>query len=223
MKFKTLCARCNSHLLGQLYDVELLKFVDGFQHHLRGITPTTPVAPIVHVRANLHAVARSVIGHLLAAHSIQDTQQFRENIGASESLRQYFLDPEAPFPDDWRLLCWPYFHERQVILRHTVWKDIASDHAGTYGHLLKFSPFAFWLINDAPENLHIGGQDITPAGNDNTQLSSVYFPMFRVPNALYPELPTNNTFLFNSGNQSSIARPYRNPNYTKKSPGKSKP
>lgn len=207
LRFKTICSTCNNYRLGQLYDVELLRFVNGFQSQLQVSGITTRIPPIIQVKANLHSVARAVVGHLLAAHSVRDTEQ-RSLHAQTDPLRAYFLNPESPFPEKWKLFCWPYFDRRQVIFRHMVWAKVLQSKEPMYGHLLKFTPFAFWLVENPHSSFDFVIQDITPNSNDPGQISSVYFPMYNVPHRKYPESPTDSMIILGAPEQTSVARPY---------------
>lgn len=210
LKFKTLCVRCNSQLLGLGFDPELKHFVDSMRVGLQKISMNVVLPRIVQLEADMHLIARSVIGHILAAHSVPDTETPRENIGASEVLRQYFLDPTAAFPQDWRLYCWPYLSRKQVILRHAAWLDTALSNAGdktVYGHVLKFLPFGFWLVYRQPTDFFIDGLEITPAGAPDAQRVPVSFNLRHAPHLLYPENPSDQKIMLFADDQSSVAMP----------------
>jgi hypothetical protein len=153
LRFQTICTKCNSHRLGAMFDPELKVFTDGMRVELIHASQQPVLPQYIQTSANLSLVARAVIGHILAAHAVSDTKIKLRNLGVSESLRKYFLDPLAPFPTDWRLFCWAYFSKRRVILRNTGWMDTSLPNPGENaftGHLLKFSPVAFWLTYNPP-------------------------------------------------------------------------
>ncbi|MBA5604240.1 hypothetical protein H3H36_02545 [Duganella sp. FT3S] len=192
LKFQTLCATCNNELLGLRYDPELKHFVDQMRIGMQAVARNVVLPRIVRVEAALHLVARSVVGHILAAHSVADTQNWRQDIGASESLRQYFLHSDHSFPEDWRLYCWPYLSRKQVILRHASWMNIAltTGDKTVYGHLLKFLPFGFWLVHNQPMDFIINALDITPRSAPDTTREAVSFDLRHAPHHLYPENPS---------------------------------
>lgn len=213
LKFKTICGHCNNELLGLKYDPELKLFVDGVRTALNNASRNVVLPRIVKAEANLHLVARSVIGHVLAAHSVAETQKKRDDLGASEELRQYFLNPNLPFPDDWRLYCWPYFSRKQIILRHAGWMDTSLSDPGNktvYGHLLKFLPLAFWLVHKQPIEFNIVPKEITPAGPFDTMRAMVAFDLRHTPHSSYPENPTGDYILLFANEQSSVSAPVIN-------------
>jgi hypothetical protein len=210
LKFKTLCATCNNELLGLSFDPELKYFVDNMHRGLQGVASNVVLPRIVRLEANLHLVAKSVIGHILAAHSVDDTQTWRPDIGASESLRQYFLNPGRHFPRDWRLYCWPYLSRKQVILRHAAWMDVSLSKPAektVYGHLLKFLPFGFWLVHNQPMEFVIDALDITPRGVPDATREVVSFNLRHAPHHLYPENPSGHHIMLFANEQSSVAAP----------------
>lgn len=210
LKFQTLCGTCNNDRLGLHYDPELKHFVDQMRTGMQAVARNVVLPRIVRVKADLHLVARSVVGHILAAHSVEDTQKWRDDIGASESLRQYFLHSEREFPSEWRLYCWPYLSRKQVILRHAGWMDISLPNAGdktVYGHILKFLPFGFWLVHNQPMEFTIDALDITPRGAPDLEPETVSFDLRQAPHHLYPENPSGHQIMLFANEQSSVAEP----------------
>lgn len=212
VKFKTLCARCNNELLGLRFDPELKYFVDTMLNGLTTVARNVLIPRIVRLEANLNLIAKSVIGHILASHSVDDTQVWREDIGASESLRHYFLNSNREFPEQWRLYCWPYLARKQIILRHAAWMDTSLSNAGdkiVYGHLIKFMPFGFWLVHNQPKDFFIDAIDVTPIGVPDSKREVVSFDLRHVPHHSYPENPPNPQVLLFSNEQSSVVVPDR--------------
>lgn len=211
LKFQTLCATCNSERLGLHFDPELKHFVHGMHAGMQAVARNVVLPRIVSLDANLHLVARSVIGHILAAHSADDTETWRQDIGASESLRQYFLDPDCAFPEEWRLYCWPYFSRKQVILRHASWMDVSLSspaQKAVYGHVLKFLPFGFWLVHNQPLEFVIDALDITPGDPSTSARETFSFDLRYAPHHLYPENPSGYHVMLFANEQSSVAAPH---------------
>lgn len=210
LKFKTICSDCNNGRLGTQFDPELKIFVDGMREGLQKAGLNVVLPRWVHAQANLHLVAKSVIGHVLAAHSVADTEVRREDIGASESLRKYFLEPDIAFPSKWQLYCWPYFSRKQIILRHASWMDVSLNDPSkksVYGHVLKFLPLGFWLVYDRPEEFIINAKDITPVGMPGMERETISFDVRRTPHMGYPEQPTGHQVMLFANEQSSMTSP----------------
>ncbi|MYN47636.1 hypothetical protein GTP23_21575 [Pseudoduganella sp. FT93W] len=210
LKFQTQCATCNNERLGLHFDPELKHFVDGMHVGMQAVARNVVLPRIIRLEANLHLVARSIIGHVLAAHSANDTQIWRQDIGASESLRQYFLHPDRAFPEEWRLYCWPYLSRKQVILRHASWMDVSLSSPAqktVYGHVLKFLPFGFWLVHNQPMEFVIDALDITPRGAPDAARETCSFDLRLAPHHLYPENPSGHRLMLFANEQSSVATP----------------
>lgn len=210
LRFQTLCGRCNSELLGLRFDPELKYFVDNMRTGMQKVALNVVLPRLVRVEVNLDLVARSIIGHILAAHSVSDTKNRRDDIGASEVLRQYFLHSESSFPDDWSLYCWPYFSRKQVILKHASWMDTALANArekSIYGHVLKFLPFGFWLVYKRHVEFAIDALDITPKGAPDAKRTLISFDLRHAPHYLYPENPSGHQIMMFANSQSSVAAP----------------
>lgn len=210
LKFRTICGECNNKRLGSIYDPELKSFVDGVREGLQNAGLNVVLPRWVRAQANLHLIAKSVIGHILASHSVADTEVWRSDIGASESLRRYFLEPDMAFPPEWRLYCWPYFSRRQIVLRHASWMDVSLNEPSkktVYGHVLKFLPLGFWLVHSQHDEFLIEAQDITPLGIPGNELENIAFDLRRTPHMGFPEQPTGHRIMMFADDQSSMTSP----------------
>lgn len=210
LKFRTICGVCNNERLGLRFDPELKIFVDSMREGLQKAGSNVVLPRWVHAKANLHLVAKSVIGHVLAAHSVADTEVWRRDIGASESLRKYFLEPDIAFPSDWRLYCWPYFSRKQIILRHASWMNVSLNDPSkkiVYGHVLKFLPLGFWLVYEQSDEFIITAKDITPAGMPRTERETISFDLRHTPHMGYPEQVTGHHVMLFANDQSSMTSP----------------
>jgi hypothetical protein len=212
IKFRTLCGECNNGRLGTRYDPHLKNFVDKIIGQLQWTaTRIVHAPPIIHADINSHAVAKALIGHLLASHSFVETETRHEDIGASNSLRDYFLEKRASFPKEWQIFCWPYTSRRQIIIKHLGVMDTSmreQNEKSVYGHILKFMPLAFWFVYNKSPNFQIPGIDITPVvewGSDN--LETVALDLRKVPRIHFPENPTGNFVVLFNNEQTSVALP----------------
>ena len=210
LKFKTICSDCNNGRLGAQFDPELKVLVNGVREGLQQAGSNVVLPRWVRAQANLHLVAKSVIGHVLAAHAVVDTEMRRQNIGASESLRQYFLAPDMAFPPEWRLYCWPYFSRKQIILRHASWMDVSLNNPSkkmVYGHVLKFLPLGFWLVYGQHDEFIITAQNITPVGKPGQERDTISFDLRHTPRMGYPEHASGHHVLLFANDQSSMTSP----------------
>lgn len=98
--FNTLCAECNNTVLGTRGDQDLQQFVAQYEKKcmnlLAGKLPFS-----INVKAN--RVARSVVGHMLAAKRFYD-----EECNVDKVMRKYVLDTSLTPPTDYSLLYYPY-------------------------------------------------------------------------------------------------------------------
>ncbi|MFJ2988318.1 hypothetical protein ACIPF8_10655 [Collimonas sp. NPDC087041] len=210
VKFRTICGGCNNTLLGTLYDPELKVFVTDMLTQIMQ-TANQVYARFVHIKIRTPLVIRALIGHMLAAHAVQETLEKRESLGANDSLRDYLLNPTATFPKDWRLYCWPYLSRQQVILKHAVLSDLSNFNLRTnplYGHVIKFLPLGFWFVHDQPSDYHISAFEITPPYDAETDfMETIIFNLNERPHFLFPETPQGNQMLAFADHQSSVASP----------------
>jgi hypothetical protein len=111
ISFKTLCEDCNE-MLGTMFDPALIEFSGSVR--LYGKSKLRPPWPII-IDARPMAIARSVLGHLLAAKEVPDESLM------DEKVRNFVVDPSAPLPSDLNIFYWFYPFAMQV-----VWRDIPS-------------------------------------------------------------------------------------------------
>lgn len=131
VKFRSLCQRCNNELLGARYDPALIKFSNSVSLLLKGAVVVPEVA-LVEVTPG--AVARSVLGHLLAVGI-----ERRERTPLLQEAIDFFLDDTLPMPAGLDVHYWVYPYRRQIAIRDA-------------GLLLTFKsdPLAFWCLKYFP-------------------------------------------------------------------------
>ncbi|QIE22591.1 hypothetical protein [Caballeronia sp. SBC2] len=207
--FKTLCGECNNTRLGSLYDPVLgavTKQVQDYFVRSSQSRLSLPRTQLFDYQPN--KFARAIIGHLLAANAVHDVRTDGPSPPIDMALRAYFLDPSASFPDNLDLHYWLYPYRSRVIVKHGALGFTGSGGAVIYGHLLKFFPFAFWVVkNDA------GFHNWKPAARRlNIDLSTDINAVNRLaidlrplesPN--FPEAPEDNRMLLISDHLASRA------------------
>lgn len=148
VRFKTLCAYCNSTRLGTWYDPELKRISSAVTRLLSAATVLSlPEAAVVSVKPQ--RVARAVVGHLLAAVPPELAGQPPTDAPMPRALREYFLDPCAPLPDTVSIYYWTYPSVRVVIARGIAKTNIRFNPI-IIGDILKFYPLGYWVLWDAP-------------------------------------------------------------------------
>ena len=90
VKFRTLCGRCNSGLLGTEYDPALIRFVGTLRQALQS---TLHLPPVLSVECQPQAVMRAVLGHMMA----QGLDRYLKG-PLTEYIRDYMLDRSLPLP-----------------------------------------------------------------------------------------------------------------------------
>ncbi|MFJ9451533.1 hypothetical protein [Herbaspirillum sp. NPDC101397] len=210
VKFRTICAGCNNGLLGAQYDPELKLFVDQIRQAIHDAAQHVYLPRIVSATIKPHGVAKSIVGHMLAAHSVAETAKRMDKLGANDSLREYFLGTEAAWPQEWKLYCWPYLLRSQVIIRHFAIMDTSLHDCGnkaTYGHTIKFLPLGFWLVYQQHPEVKFDLLDISPSNVAIDETSVVTFDLRQAPHPGFPEHVTGNNVAMFSNEQASRVSP----------------
>ena len=205
VKFRSLCSQCNNNRLGKNFDPAL----NQFSHKVTQIILTRSqlvLPPKVDIKLQPQRIARSVIGHLLAAEIREDMSFPPVSVPMRNLMRQYFLDTSADFPTDLNLYFWPYRSSRQVILRGV---GVLSGEHIVVGDFLKYLPVAFWLTYQAPHGVRAIMQDreisIRGIGIDDWSTVAVGTNKQDTFRADWPEAPDNNEVVVINDNLCFIA------------------
>jgi hypothetical protein len=129
-------------MMGSRYDPALNEFALVVGRFLR--TPLDLPA-VLHVDARPGAIARAVLGHLLAARLSSSDAFF------DPAIRELVVDPFKPIPSDLSIFYWVYPYGQQIVLRDAV----MPLRRGRYSEfqrfgVLKYFPIAY-LVTTAPE------------------------------------------------------------------------
>jgi len=137
---RSLCVRCNSEVLGHLYDPALADLCRQVSAAVDGVLqlPAT-----YRVRMRPAAVMRSVLGHMAA----REVDRYAKG-SITEPLRDYMLNPNLPLPDALKFYWWFYPRRRQVFVRDGALLLMGIAEPFTFW-LLKFFPLAFMVTFDA--------------------------------------------------------------------------
>ena len=143
VKFRTICSRCNNKLLGHEYDPALAEFTERVANVLNS---SLKLPKVINVLGNPQKIMRAVFGHLAA----QGVERYLKG-PETEMLRDAFLDPSVPFPENVRFYYWPFPHRGCVVFRDAAFLDIPTNNAAIW--VLKFFPISFmvaWEKTEAP-------------------------------------------------------------------------
>jgi len=188
--FRTLCSKCNSERLGLEYDPALI----GFSNEItalaigakeRQIHLPQYVYPIIKPQR----VARSVIGHVLAAAAIEEIKTGPLTSPMSDAMREYFLDSSAPMPEMLDIYYWIYPSNKQVVIKY-FGKAQFGMKATVTGHVIKFLPLGFWLVWDKPKSVKMNiPKLVKEKGMGLDDREQLKIDLYNVPSTKFPEAP----------------------------------
>jgi len=133
VKYRTLCERCNSRLLGGEYDRTLNEFALNVGRFLKTTLHLPPQVSVVTKPARL---LRSLFGQLLAA------KAQLEHSKPDEAMRQYVLDRGARLPSDLNVFYLVYPYPDVVIIRDVV----MPAHRGRFDNMAIFSILKYFPV-----------------------------------------------------------------------------
>lgn len=203
LKFRTLCARCNSRL-GTRCDPAL---VDLALSVSRCMTTTLVLPKRLMFRARPTAIVRSVLGHLVATNTSDGRLSF------DDVAYDLLCDLDAPIPAGLCVSYWVHPFQHTVALRGAVMPTVRG-RLGTFSvfDVLKFFPLGF-VVTDS----HVY-DDTVPLSDWRTLKSSqvVEIPVWfdRIHHAMWPEAPEdgNVVMMGHHGLESVVAKPKRRRN-----------
>lgn len=105
VKYRSICAHCNTTLLGARYDPELIEFTRAVDKSL-GQRLYLPMQ--LKIRPN--RLVRSVVGHLLA-HGVDLPREGEFFV----DMRRCFPDEQATLPPGYQMYCWLYPYNDQFV------------------------------------------------------------------------------------------------------------
>lgn len=180
INYRSICSVCNTILLGTEYDPELISF----SHHLKAKIESRLFLPI-EITTKLNGVVRSVVGHLIA-HGID---LHRKGVGF-ELLTDYFLDPDAHWPTELKLYCWPYPSNDQIVIRTAGYVSVKSGVPNSTFTAIKFFPVAFLITPDEPPRSLFSHSRIDSllTGIIDEEIL-VTLPISNIPPIRWPEAP----------------------------------
>lgn len=132
VNFRSLCSYCNNTLLGTNYDPALIEFTNSVALFLKSAIVVPEVAT---VRIQPGAVARAVLGHLLAIGI-----ERRERSPMLTAAVNFFRNDSLPLPDDIDVHYWVYPYRRQIAIRDGV----------LMSNFFKSPPVIFWCLKYFP-------------------------------------------------------------------------
>jgi len=180
VNFRTICEKCNSNVLGSLYDPALVSLANSISTYLFSQIARPNGTKF---RTNSALVSKAVSGHIL---SIGVDHFPRGEMG--DALAEFVLDPSAAPPKELGIYYWLYPYWDQVSIRCFSYLVRFCTPPLTVS-LLKFCPIAFMLTWDADESFNFPYPNLVSyisGGNGDAEI-----PLnFRIiPPHRYPEMP----------------------------------
>lgn len=181
VKFRSICASCNSDILGSRYDPELVAFANQVRTYLYS-TLSRPNTAVFSVRPGL--ILRSILGHILAI----GIERFpRGEVG--DQMANFVLDNRARWPSNFGAYYWLYPYSDQVAIR-TCGIAVRLNAPILFASVLKFLPFAFMVTWDADSRLNIPHRNLADyMAGDGSAKVDVPIDFHKFPKQRYPEAP----------------------------------
>jgi hypothetical protein len=198
VNFRSLCARCNSTLLGTKYDPALIEFSNSVKSFLKSAIVIPQVASVAMTPG---AVSRSVLGHLFAVGI-----ERRERSPLLQEAADYFLNDTLPMPEGMEMYYWVYPYRQQVAVRDGA---LLTD-------FFKSPPIIFWCLKYFPLGFMITWGNKNPervllprlrdymlhSGNHPVKVPLQFKP---VPHEYWPEAPGDSgAVLYGDGSVGAI-------------------
>ena len=199
LKFRTLCHRCNNELLGLRYDPALAEFTNRASHVL---SSSLRLPTVINVRGRPQLIMRAVFGHLAA----QGVERYRKG-PETEVLRDAFLDPVIPLPENVRFYYWPFPHHGCVIFRDAGYLDIPTGNVAVIW-LMKFFPLSFMMSWEDTERPFFRLPCLSNwRVSDPEQEIELPLQLKGIPHRYWPEAPTK-TSVVTFGQEAMFALPH---------------
>lgn len=185
LKFRTLCADCNS-LLGQQYDPALNEFALAVGRFLQ---TSLHLPELLHIEIRPTAVVRAVLGHLLAAR-LSNIEAFFD-----PDIRNIVFDPDMAIPDNLSVFYWVHPYAQQIVFRDALIPEKRGDFSdfqriGT----LKYFPIGF-LVTDASQYENLDALTYWRKEPSSTKVN-IPIKIKGVRDVFWPEAPTPRNLLF---------------------------
>jgi len=179
VNYRSLCARCNSELLGARYDPVLIEFTRQIDRFIsqRLYLP-------LEILTQPNKFVRSVVGHLVA-HGLQ----LHQAGSFFSDMSRYFLNERAVLPNAYRMHCWLYPYNDQFVSQCNA----RLTHPGgdfILQSILKFYPVAFTLMQGGAPEVRSGLTRLDPllSIDINTQ-AIIEITLSALPPKRWPEAP----------------------------------
>jgi hypothetical protein len=187
VKFRSLCSRCNSNLLGARYDIAF----NNFSRNVSVFLKTTLVVPrVAYIEGEPQKIIRAVLGHIMAFGSNR-----YDSGETTDVARRYFLNENESLPAQLNIYYWIYPFNDQVLIRDALRRDIRiKDHFVFW--LMKFFPIAYFVTWHKPSAYKLAYPDLADycsLGIDDVVELPLYLD--KAPPHGWPEAPEKHEFI----------------------------
>ncbi|MEZ8826393.1 MULTISPECIES: hypothetical protein [Vibrionaceae] len=192
LNYKSTCAKCNNEWLGQKYDPAIVDLYNDIKVMAESVAKGTLSLPKFKTYfVKPQRIARSIIGHLIAANSIELVNEFSEHPPMYQAMADYFFDENAPLPENINIYYW-FYPNNDIRVARAIGSRFGNGHT-IVGDLLKFFPLAFWVVWDQDDSIQLPLNKLLPNKqlgiNDLAQMT-VNFDSY--PELSFPEAPQEN-------------------------------
>ncbi|WP_331345530.1 hypothetical protein [Cellvibrio sp. UBA7661] len=205
VQFRTLCSNCNNNLLGARYDPELIRLYNSVSELGDKVRQNKTYLPRnFFCEIKPQRLVRAVVGHLLAAHSINFLSNGDKLPPFYDSLSKYFLGESEHFPENIEIYYWFYPYRSYKVAKSTAVASLSWS-GYLFGDVIKFFPVAFWLVMDKPAHINIP-HNLLLVDKTMDIDSKVEFQLNlkNTPNVNYPEMPDKDGIILMSEDASSV-------------------
>lgn len=183
VKYRSLCDKCNSGLLGSSYDPALIKFSNDVTQVLKS---KLQLPRVLNIRTEPDRVVRSVFGHLKA----QGIERYLHG-PTTEEWKAFFFDESLPVPPDVKVYYWLYPYPRRVLIRDAVIAEMGGSEP-TPIWMMKYYPLAFVIWDSKTPHSETRLRDLAPLCGRNGASMDVPIDLDFVPHELYLQAPESN-------------------------------
>lgn len=207
VKFRTICDHCNNVKLGANHDPHLVDLCKELSTYLRAVVHGKLfVGDTREFIVKPQRIAKAVAGHMLAGcvpgrHDVQPM-----SAPMPDTLRSYFLNENAPLPENIEIYYWLYPSRLQKILNYFICADICYKDS-ILASVLKFFPISFMLLWDKPQSVTVPHQLLLPRKNLGIDEMAVLEVDFRnIPPINWPEAPGDNGYMLFDDSVTAVAQ-----------------
>ncbi|GAA6153886.1 hypothetical protein NBRC116587_33080 [Pseudoteredinibacter isoporae] len=128
---------------------------------------------------------------MMAAVATDEIREASCSSPVNQILRNYFLNPDSPLPDEIEIYYWIYPGKKQTVLKHFAKQDSFGGKL-TFGSCLKFPPLGFYITHTSPHIPHPGVRKLLKNKSINIdQEASIAIKLNEIPPLDFPEKPSN--------------------------------